>query len=53
MAVSYNKKRIMISLTMEQNKRLEEMAASKGFSKSAIIALALEEYSRKEFEQKK
>lgn len=43
----------MISLTIEQHKRLDSMAKKKGFSKSSIIALALEEYWRKEFEQKK
>ncbi|MEX0267417.1 CopG family transcriptional regulator, partial [Lentilactobacillus buchneri] len=29
------------------------LAKEKGFSKSAILALALENYSRKELEQKK
>ena len=46
MAVSEEKKRIMISLTVEQNKELEELAKKKGFSKSAIVALALEEYKK-------
>ncbi|GGB13386.1 ribbon-helix-helix protein, CopG family [Macrococcus hajekii] len=40
------KKRIMISLTEEQNNELEKMAKERGFSKSAIIALALEEYKK-------
>lgn len=53
MAVSDEKKRIMISLTVEQNERLERMAKEKGFTKSAIVALSLEEYSRKELERKK
>lgn len=46
MAVSEKKKRIMISLTEEQSKELEKMAKEKGFSKSAIVALALEEYKK-------
>ncbi|HDH6617118.1 ribbon-helix-helix protein, CopG family [Mammaliicoccus sciuri] len=47
------KKRIQISLTEYQIELLGELAKKKGFSKSAILALALEEYSRKELEQKK
>lgn len=46
MAVSEEKKRVMISLTVEQNKALEELAKRMGFSKSAIVALALEEYKK-------
>ncbi len=46
MAVSDNKKRIMISLTEEQNKELESMAKERGFTKSAIVAIALEEYKK-------
>lgn len=53
MAVSDRKKRVMISLTLEQNEILERIAREKGFTKSAIVALSLEEYSRKELEQKK
>lgn len=40
------KKRLMISLTVEQSEVLEKMAKEKGFTKSAIIALALEEYEK-------
>lgn len=43
-----NKKRVQISLTKEQYLNLENISKEKGFSKSAILALALEEYSRKE-----
>lgn len=43
-----NKKRVQISLTKEQYLKLENISKEKGFSKSAILALALEEYSRKE-----
>lgn len=46
MAVSNEKKRVMISLTNEQNEELEKMAKKRGFTKSAIIALALEEYKK-------
>lgn len=48
MAVSENKKRIMISLTVKQNEELEVLAKKKGFSKSAIVILALEEYMKGE-----
>ncbi|WP_367376344.1 CopG family transcriptional regulator [Lentilactobacillus kefiri] len=48
-----NKKRITVSLTKDQYSTLEKFAKEKGFSKSAILALALEDYSRKELEQKK
>lgn len=48
-----NKKRITVSLTEDQYSTLEKLAKEKGFSKSAILALALEDYSRKELEQKK
>nr|AGO03658.1 putative plasmid copy-number control protein [Lacticaseibacillus paracasei] len=47
-----NKKRITVSLTEDQYFTLENLAKEKGFSKSAILALALENYSRKELEQK-
>ncbi|GAA3720317.1 ribbon-helix-helix domain-containing protein [Salinicoccus jeotgali] len=40
------KKRLMISLTEEQNNELEKLAKEKGFSKSAIIVIALEEYKK-------
>lgn len=39
-----NKKRVQVSFTDEQHQMLVELAKSKGFSKSAIIVLALEEY---------
>lgn len=47
------KRRLQISLTEKQFELLEGLAKEKGFSKSAILALALEEYSRKELGQKK
>jgi len=46
LAVADDKKRIMISLTEKQNDELEKLAKEKGFSKSAIIVLALEEYKK-------
>lgn len=39
-----DKKRVQVSFTDEQHKMLVDLAKSKGFSKSAIIVLALEEY---------
>ncbi|KFJ15832.1 CopG family transcriptional regulator [Lactiplantibacillus plantarum] len=53
MVISESKKRVMISLTKEQDKKLTDMAKQKDFSKSAVAALAIEEYARKESEQKK
>lgn len=47
------KRRLQVSLTEQQYDELERIAREKGFSKSAILVLALEEYSRKELEQKK
>ena len=47
-----NKKRVSIGLTDNQYELVEKLAKEKGFSKSAIFVLALEEYSRKESEQK-
>ena len=47
------KKRSQVSLTEKQYLNLENISKEKGFSKSAILALALEEYLRKELEQKK
>lgn len=47
-----NKKRVSIGLTYKQYELVEKLAKEKGFSKSAIFVLALEEYSRKESEQK-
>lgn len=46
LVVADDKKRIMISLTEKQNDELEKLAKEKGFSKSAIIVLALEEYKK-------
>ncbi|CAG17831.1 MULTISPECIES: ribbon-helix-helix domain-containing protein [Bacilli] len=47
-----NKKRVSIGLTDKQYELVQKLAKEKGFSKSAIFVLALEEYSRKESEQK-
>jgi DNA-binding MarR family transcriptional regulator len=47
------KRRVQVSLTERQIDLLEELAREKGFTKSAILALALEDYSRKELGQKK
>lgn len=38
------KKRVSISLTDEQYELADKIAKSRGFSKSAIFVLALEEY---------
>ena len=38
------KKRVQFSFTDEQHKMLVDLAKQKGFSKSAIVILALEEY---------
>lgn len=38
------KKRVQVSFTDEQHEMLVNLAKQKGFSKSAIIVLALEEY---------
>lgn len=43
MAVKNNKKRIMITLTEEQVAHLETQSQKTGFSKSALIALALQD----------
>ena len=40
------KKRLQVSFTEEQYENLLKLAKDKGFSKSAIIVLALEEYSK-------
>ena len=48
-----NKKRLQVSLTEKQYDLLERVAKERGFSKSAILALALEEYVRKGTDQKK
>lgn len=47
------KKRLQVSLTEKQYDLLGRLAKEKGFTKSAILALALEEYARKDSEQKK
>ncbi len=47
------KKRVSIGLTETQFELVDKLAKEKGFSKSAIFVLALEEYSRRESEQKK
>lgn len=39
-----DKKRVQVSFTDEQHQMLVDLAKSKGFSKSAIVVLALEEY---------
>ena len=46
------KRRVQVSFTERQIEQLERLSKEKGFTKSAILALALEEYSRKELEQK-
>lgn len=43
MATSKNKKRIMITLTDEQIMYLEKQSQTAGISKSAVVALALQE----------
>ena len=48
-----NKKRVSSGLTDAQYALVQKFAKEKGFSKSAIFVLALEEYARKESEQKK
>lgn len=48
MVVSEEKKRVMVSLTKKQVEILDNLAKEKGFSKSTIIALALEEYKKGE-----
>lgn len=48
-----SKKRVSIGLTNNQYELVTKLANKKGFSKSAIFVLALEEYSRKESGQKK
>lgn len=53
LGMANQKKRIQVSFTDQQIELLDKMAKEKGFSKSAILALALEDYSRKELEQKK
>ncbi len=40
------KNRIQVTFTDEQLDKLEKMSEEKGFTKSAILALALEEYEK-------
>jgi len=40
------KNRIQVTFTDDQLEKLEKMAKDKGFTKSAILALALEEYEK-------
>lgn len=46
-----SKKRVSIGLTDEQYDLVEQMAKERGFSKSAIFVLALEEYTKKQVEK--
>lgn len=46
MAVSESKTRIVITLTKEQKKELDEFSKKTGLSKSALVILALEEYKK-------
>ena len=52
MVISESKKRVMISLTKEQDRKLTD-GKTKGFSKSAVAALAIEEYAKKRNQNKK
>ena len=47
------KKRVSIGLTEKQYELVEKLSKEKGFSKSAIFVLALEEYARKDSEEDK
>lgn len=47
MMVSEVKKRVVVSLTIDQTKELEEASKNSGLSKSAIISLALKEWMKK------
>lgn len=47
------KKRVSIGLTDKQYELVDKLSKQRGFSKSSIFVLALEEYARKESEQKK
>ena len=47
------KKRVSIGLTDEQYKLVDDLAKSRGFSKSAIFVLAIEEYVKKQIEKGK
>lgn len=45
-AVSNNKKRVMISLTVTQKNDLDKLSEETGISKSSIVAIALEDYKK-------
>lgn len=45
------KKRISVGMTEKMMEELTELAKKKGFTKSAIISLALEDYFKKEKEK--
>lgn len=45
------KKRVSIGVTDEQYKLADDLAKSRGFSKSAIFVLALEEYAKNRLEK--
>lgn len=47
-----SKKRLQITLTAMQFKNLEQFSSEKGIAKSAVLALALEEYLKKQEIQK-
>lgn len=47
------KKRVQVSFTDEQHKMLVDLAKQKGFSKSAIVVLALEEYLKSQNQKQK
>lgn len=49
--MTQNKKRVSIGLTEEQYDLVEKLAKEKGFSKSAIFVLALEEYAKKQIDE--
>ncbi len=46
MAVAENKTRVMVSLTKEQKKELDELSKKTGLSKSALVILAIQEYKK-------
>lgn len=46
------KKRVSIGLTDEQYKLVDDLSKSRGFSKSAIFVLALEEYAKNNLKNK-
>ena len=46
------KKRVSIGLTDEQYRLVEDLSKSRGFSKSAIFVLALEEYAKSNLKNK-